>query len=149
MSQWFSKAAGKSPARMRSKLSMASGDVVFGDEACPRRSVPTRRAEVVAGDDLAGAVEADDAAGGVEDDDQGADGVEDGGDEVALDGEGGFDALAGAGGAVHLADAGVELEAGDDLAAEAVEGVELRGGELAGGGVEDEEAADGDCRRAW
>ena len=94
---------------------------------------------------LAGAVEADDAAGGVEDDDQRADGVEDGGDEVALDGEGGLDALAGAGGAVDLADAGVELEAGDDLAAEDGEGAGLGWGEGAGGSVEDEEGADADA----
>ena len=131
LSQWFSKVAGKLPARRRSKVSMASGMSSAGDELVPGVAAD-EGGEVVAGGGLAGAVEADDAAGGVEDDDQGADGVEDGGDEVALDGEGGFDALAGAGGAVHLADAAVELEAGDDLAAEDVEGVGLRGGERRG-----------------
>ncbi len=106
------------------------GDLVAGDELVPGVAAD-EGGEVVSGGDLAGAVEADDAAGGIEDGDQGADGVEHSGDEVALDGEGGFDALAGAGGAVHLADAAVELEAGDDLAAEDAESVGLRGGERA------------------
>ncbi len=102
------------------------GDFVAGDELVPGVAAD-EGGEVVAGGELAGAVEADDAAGGIEDGDEGADGIEDGGDEVALDGEGGFDALAGAGGAVHLADAAVELEAGDDLAAEDFERVGLLG----------------------
>ena len=131
---------------MRSKFSMYCRDVFFGDEAFPG-VLADEVGGGVAGDDFAGAVEADDAAGGVEDDDQRADGVEHGGDEVALDGQRGFDALAGAGGAVHLADAKVELQPGDDHLAERVERLKLRGGELAGGGVEHAEAADGGAGR--
>ncbi len=119
------------------------GDLVAGDELVPRVAAD-EGGEVVARGDLAGAVEANDSACGVEDGDEGTDGVEDGGDEVALDGEGGLDALAGAGGAIHLTDAAVELEAGDDLAAEDAEGAGLFLGQPAGCAVEDEKRADVD-----
>ncbi len=117
LSHWFSKAGGEGAGAEALEGLDGFGDFVAGDELVPGVAAD-EGGEVVSGGDLAGAVEADDAAGGIEDGDEGADGVEDGGDEVALDGEGGFDALTGAGGAVHLADAAVELEAGDDLAAE-------------------------------
>ncbi len=94
----------------------------FGNGMAGMEFVPgitaDERGEVIAGGDLAGAVEADDAARGVHDHDQCADGVEDRGDEVALGGEGGFDALAVAGSTVDLADPAVEFEAGGDLAAQ-------------------------------
>ena len=94
----FRRLAGEPPARMASKVWMASVTSSSGMSLIPGVAAD-EDVEVVSGGDLAGAIEADDAAGGIEDDDQGADGIEDGGDEVAFDGEGVFDALAGAAGA--------------------------------------------------
>ena len=127
------------------------GDLTAGDELVP--GVATDECgELVSGGDLAGAVEADDAPSGVEDRNEGTDGVEDGRDEVAFDGESGFNALTRAGGTIHLANATVELEAGDDLAAEDAKRVGLLGSEATGCGVEDEKStnagAAGSCERS-
>ena len=80
------------------------------------RIASDQRGEVVAGGDLAGAVEADDAPRGVHDHDQSTDRVKDSGDEVAFGGESGFDAVAIAGSAIDLADPVAELKLRGDLA---------------------------------
>ena len=98
----------------------------FGNFVARNELVPGiaahQRSEVIARSGLAGSIKADDAASGIKDCNQCADGVENGRDEVALDGQCRLHALAVACSAVDLADSAVELEPGDDLPRENIQG---------------------------